>query len=1511
MKILFTVQPAADVTTLSKVKLTVEVDYLRSITDDDGAKTSVPSSVRMELDEGLKGSLNLDNVDPGQLEANVLSVDGSSLLKKVLTVTQEGTEGKVLLILNKQDVLSIKKKSQQKIPTVSAPLTVVRTARLVPIGDTKVNYARSSVAVAPIIDQAELAASKVDSLLTSGGVRASSLEMTGQDLTKLNTLPWNPAHLAVDGTFTASFVQQNTFGWLWWLIGDQQVLGFVSDNLEDVNNKTLIIALPALSSPPNVDTETPEKDFGKDSKRKRDRDVPVNVTEAELANNPDIYTEDPGAFCRPFSNPERVVGEKSFSVIARVTTPQIGPLSSVKTRTMNILNLDGDASDSASSGTSFGNRLLNAIRPMSATRLPSALLDTMTPARHILPTFYANLLNSLPSSRVQMDANHPIQWEDDIAQYQATTVAIGHILEFRVRWRSNGYSLGTVAKTLTLAPRQTKRIQKIEWERSERARRTEQTQLRDQENDSTTRERDYSDSVAASLSEWSLGISASASAAVAEGIGFFAPPVIGGAGGGAAASSSSSFQAGGRETTASEQQRLRDAIRRHGDALRKFESTVVNEVTQEETVTGTTEVIRNANYAHSLTVIYYQILRHLSVNTEFAGVRECVFVPFAIKPFDLQRAYRWRESLQASMRSPLYSRALRYLKDVATNFATSEIASGPRAGQQLTYLRGSIYVSLAIERPRDTVDGLFDSSLWQVAQPLLQTPALGIFSMLATQTPSQRDHTFQTEYAPSIAARWANQIKLSIGSPNKISLFGGIGVGSVGASILNADCTLASRYQFNRTVRIDFVIPTSELTGLTREALQQITIIPEHGLPPGSVANLTRVSITYNTARFEHSVEGRTGTNDLVNSVNGARDTASVLIPLDSWESVDEQLEIKRSVNQLIEHLNEHVEYYHKAIWWRMDRDRLMMMLDGFYAPNTDNVSIASIVDREPIGIIGNSLVYRVGAASFLGYGEITEPKELYDLYAQKEPVSDPLLISLPTDGLYAQTIMDECVALEEHYGNLDWVLNEQEPDLGTIDPSLLESRRADSSTATTPTSLPATIINLQNAPDVPAPSGFSGVLNAVANPNAFRDMAGLVGTQGNAQAALNTAANLATNFGNQAQAAALELAKLAKAQEATRTADQKIASIKGAQDKGLTTPADAAQATKDVLSAMNPDAPKAEAPHENTAINSAIDSAKSIPGSLIEANTGEGSVKVTMGSGIVNAGFTNNASAMSDHLLKWFSALVDLSDPKPEMHIDNTPLRQANFPLAQSIAGLVKVQRHRFKFQAPGKTIDDVAAALSDFANLVAYPNLTCERLAGVGAIQINDRFRFRVVGGPMVSAFIHTMQSSSIMVSTPAGFIVALAGAVAELINAFGRRFDVEVIVSSKDAQEIRWAVQTLSNHPYAGRRAWLIQESAPNEFFCETAEFNGWGWLVESIVERQLGQLPETDFSGLTWEHFWPNLMTALGGEVLDESELHFPHKEIDDWLEIRDKSLVQEILAAHPALNQEANRLETFI
>jgi hypothetical protein len=193
-------------------------------------------------------------------------------------------------------------------------------------------------------------------------------------------------------------------------------------------------------------------------------------------------------------------------------------------------------------------------------------------------------------------------------------------------------------------------VQKVEWQRSEYATRAEEQESSNTVNDSTLHDASYQNAVAANLNEWSKGSSGSQVTAAAAGVGAVLGPVAIGGGIAHAKSNSQSQQEGGRAVTAKEEMQWRSAIRRHGDDLRKLESTVVMEATQKEEVTGTVEVIQNKNYAHSLSVIYHNILRHLRVDTEFGGARECLFVPFAMKPFTMQRAYRWREAIRGVLK---------------------------------------------------------------------------------------------------------------------------------------------------------------------------------------------------------------------------------------------------------------------------------------------------------------------------------------------------------------------------------------------------------------------------------------------------------------------------------------------------------------------------------------------------------------------------------------------------------------------------------------------------------------------------------------------------------------------------------------------------------------------------------------------------------------------------------------------------------------------------------------------
>ena len=1146
----------------------VDVTFVRMVPGPDKGREPalVQDVVRVALDERLGAQVQLGAAQPGTAASvDLLGAEGTPLLTRHLTLPGRGGIG---LTLSKADVEAYVG-TRQKTPATAPAALLHRRVRFVPTSLTLPDFGSATVRYA-LIEAKDWKRLGLAELFRSEAPQSTALEWLGSGWNDIGSASWQNAHLSIDGRFDVQLPPGADFVMLWWLQGGQAAIGAIApDIMRSARSEPELPAiLPAFRAPSPV-AGKPEGTCS--------TAVPRFATEAELADNPNVYSEDAGSFCKPFSNPERVLSERSFYTIVRAEQPAISARLSAATKAPAWLDFTGVVHKA-------DNRAADATRAHLA-------LDPAFAAKYV-----AGMM-SLPGGRSDLDAQHPVQWEDDIARYQASGVARGHVLEHRVRWRSNGYSLGTVAKTLTLAPRQIKRIQKVDWERHEAARRVETTQQADHVQDAVIRDRQVDDTVRASLHEWSFGTSAAAAGGVAGGIGFFAEAVLGGIGAAAGGAASVAYTESGRTTTATEEQRLRDSIRRYADSLRRLESVVVSEVSQEESVTGTSEVLRNFNYAHSLTVIYYQILRHLRVETAFAGVSECLFVPFAIKPFDLTRAYRWRESIGRALRQARYRRALDRVRDVVTDFAQSDIPEGRRADQRVVDIRGSITIKLSIERPADGDNGSFRKENWNQLGPLLAEPAKAIHEALEGVVDGQRDRFFQANHAGAIAANWCNGLKLRT-VPD--------------GSLLDADFTLATTYRFGQTVRVDFTLSmTDELSSVTRAQLQALNVrAPQIDLPPGSIANVTRMSLAYATENFEYTVQDRGGMRDLVRVTNGTAEPSGALatLPLTPWEKVDQRAEIVAAVNELVEHLNEHVEYYHKAIWWHMDRDRLYMLVDGFTVPGTNGVSIGSVVDREPMGIIGNSIVFRVSRGAFIGLGEIDTPAKLHNLYADNQPPRDPMHVSLPTDGLYAQTLLDPCPALEEHFGNFDWALSQPDVDPGTLSPELLGSRRSDPAPTLQPSQMPATLINLQNAPEAPAPSGLQGVLNAVTKGDSFRDLSGLAGNQANALAALQAASSLAAGFGNQA-------AQLAAKTQATNTADQKVASIKRAQDKGLIDQPEASAQTKEVLRDMH--SPKTfNRPDQEQPIVAAIRNAAERPGSVIEASSTEGQVKVAMGGG-------------------------------------------------------------------------------------------------------------------------------------------------------------------------------------------------------------------------------------------------------------------------------------------------------
>jgi outer membrane protein OmpA-like peptidoglycan-associated protein len=927
---------------------------------------------------------------------------------------------------------------------------------------------------------------------TNDGATAAllQLDVTDPAFAKLAAmLPLVSAEMDSGGTFRIRQERQ-TFktakGWMWALVGPEVFIGFRPDVPLSEPAPDALIFLPSSAKALPV------------------TGIPHDVTEATILANPDLFADDPGTSCRPFSSPSRILGEKRFRTVVRVTQPQVAKAG------QNPITFE-----------SQGKR----------------------------PTDFP---------RLEVNPANPVDYEGDPARFQAQTVAFGHILEQVIRYRSNGYSLGYVAHSMTLAPREKRRTMKVDFARSNVASRSEFTANEDSVMDTLDALHEYDNAVSGQLGEWSRGSSSSSAVGGALGVGAVIPvaPVVIGGGVSAGSAQSTATQSSRREATTKESQRLMDSIRRYGESLRSLESTVVTESAQSESVTGTSEVVQNINYTRALTIVYYEILRHMRIDTEIGSVTECVFVPMPIKEWSDARISRHRKTLARYARGWLERSVFRYLDDIQTNFEFSEIPAGIQADQPLNQLSGSLTLTMGVNMPvngtpspittTDSETALHQTvtqleTAWDPYAALLPMPVPVLAQQLQSlrTKPAAISKLFNDQIAPAMARAVIEKFTLA------------------GTEVVTPiDFTPQTAYKRGVPMRVDFDVMVSG--SLTRNDLRRLVLraSAEHTLPPGSWINLTSASIKYETEHYNSTAVQHGGKRDLLDTTTGLPDThgAQITFRRNAQDQLNLREELRKGYIGLKKTLEAETFRYHKAVWRSIDPDELYSLLDGYAFDNEDGRSLASVIERRPIGILGNSLIFATRTDWPLDPQFETFEALRANYIAGMVPV-DPIRVSLPTSGLYARAHLDECISAEEHNGSFDWVFDNQEPELADFPTGMFDSRR-ETPTGLTPSAMPETLISLQNAPTMPAATGAGAMLTALGN-DAFRDITGLAGTQAAMQAAMTNATSLAASGMSQGA----KLAELASDARAAKDVNAFRAAMARSSNEGLISKEDATQA--------------------------------------------------------------------------------------------------------------------------------------------------------------------------------------------------------------------------------------------------------------------------------------------------------------------------------------------------------------
>ncbi len=817
----------------------------------------------------------------------------------------------------------------------------------------------------------------------------------------------------------------------------------------------------------------------------------------DVVSSPEAYSSDVGGRCVDFTVPNRAIEEFSFYTVVRTTEPAIQGLTITDGRKPLRPELLGAITSlvtarARSSDERRQQRHEDRISPDALARLgddangftlaeltAAADLTAIDDVHHLL-----EFARRPAPARAPLTAANPVDWDAEPHFYQAATIAHGHLLHFKQVWRADGYSLGDLLYSLPLAPCQKKQIAVLDWERREVGERTEDRVVREDLEALVSRDRDISEIVQSTLTESLRGASAAAtfglSSIIKKGLGVLGLGVAG----------SAATQSSARSLSASTLQQIRDRTLQAASSVRSQRSTVVQSVTQGETVRAQTEVIANHNHCHAITVQYFEVLRHFLVTQELADVQECLFIPLFLSRFDAAKALRWRTPLVRALQDATLRRGFDALERMRNNWVDSDLPTGRYSDENLEELSGEFRVSFVIPRPRDSDDGHFSDTAWSTYRPFLFADPLTIFNeFLFPFAAQERDRAFQQRIAPRIVRAFLDRLTFHF-------------IGATGdEQQIQLDPTMVSTYTTDTQLLVT-VRPAGALPGWSRDRVRAFEIRAAVDLPTGSRVIVHSGTARYRTAHFSHTLfDERRILNDLL---------VADPVRITTWPDRDEQrnprAEDREVARRLIAHLNEHLEHYHKVIWWTMDPDRRYMLLDGFIAPNSGGRSVASVVDNRLIGVVGNCLVMPVAPGIQLDptyRQDVERPVELIHHYAPTTPPA-PMRISVPTRGVFAEAVMGACNSCEEKDDSRFWRFEESpcgdEPT--PILPVSTESRRAEPGSLQ-PQDLPAPIVNVQNAPAAPDPTGLASALQVLGTANLFRDVTGLAQNQQNALVSL------------------------------------------------------------------------------------------------------------------------------------------------------------------------------------------------------------------------------------------------------------------------------------------------------------------------------------------------------------------------------------------------------------------------
>jgi hypothetical protein len=671
-------------------------------------------------------------------------------------------------------------------------------------------------------------------------------------------------------------------------------------------------------------------------------------------------------------------------------------------------------------------------------------------------------------------------------------IKAAYVDEYKVSWFSLGHSLGEILYSLPLAPGETVKLAVIDWSWDSLTKRDEITKLTEEILHQTHRDRTITETVKAGLKELQHGSSFMGGAAGASGGSGGAN--LGVVGLGAAVGNtwslggSTATSDGSRDLAAENVQRLNDSFSQASSSQRELNSTVVIQARQEEKESIQTRTFSNYNHSHTLTVLYYEVLRHYRVTVEWVRRRPAVLLklPVRLATLDDPTLVKHRFLLERFLLDPTLKGGFDALekRDSIANHQTVH-GINPAAPVPAPWWEGTVELEL------------FEIGIWTNDDTINN---ITVYVVTAEDHARSKMHELHYVYKGSSAAG-PNYDAHNINSGERMETdqeqFTFL---KLQGQELNGE---SKRIPWSKVLGFQF-----EKWGNTEWRIDALSIRAWDRF--GFVVDLTPGKVDVNLFILGRE-PGSQAFSGIKRPGPPPPTPAPVLSP-DKSLSADEAYQLKR----LRDHVAAHIDHYASVIQLGTNETQIARQFEAVpWTPGT----MDDHVDPTPLDVFGSYVAYPLAkrltgvddtvvvdiAAALNGNDPARRQWAAGRLAAMSDADRQSVLERLPlasakserlnsmaTRGVFAEGKLGHCNISEEIDNTRFWKWDEhpipiEAPGINPVTPIQPQPQQVNAA----PTAFPQSLVNIVNPSPAPDPAGLTAALSLLGTPNIFRDMSG------------------------------------------------------------------------------------------------------------------------------------------------------------------------------------------------------------------------------------------------------------------------------------------------------------------------------------------------------------------------------------------------------------------------------------